>query len=53
MRVYLTFLLVLNSTILRVQEYSPQVLCFTEYLAYVKQYHPMARQANLHLEMGK
>ncbi|WP_324719600.1 TolC family protein [Salinimicrobium sp. HB62] len=35
------------------QESPQQVLGFTEYLAYVKQYHPVARQANLQLEMGE
>ena len=53
MRVTLTFLLLFQTVFLLGQETPQQVLGFTEYLAYVKQYHPVARQANLHLEMGE
>ncbi|MHA6280060.1 TolC family protein [Salinimicrobium sp. CAU 1759] len=53
MRYQLTFFLLFQSVFLLGQEPPEQVLGFTEYLAYVKQYHPVARQANLHLEMGE
>lgn len=53
MRFYLVVILVLKSSILLAQEASPQILSYTEFLAYVKQYHPVARQANLHLKMGE
>jgi outer membrane protein TolC len=53
MRYNLTFLLLFQSLFLLGQETPQEVLGFTEFLAYVKQYHPVARQANLHLEMGE
>ena len=53
MRLKITFFLLFHSMFLLAQEAPQQVLGFTEYLAYVKQYHPVARQANLHLEMGE
>lgn len=53
MRPYISSLLIFISLALKAQEAPPNVLNFTEYLAFVKQYHPMARQADLHLEMGE
>lgn len=53
MRYRATFFLLFHSLFLLAQEPPQQVLGFTEYLAYVKQYHPVARQADLHLEMGE
>jgi outer membrane protein TolC len=53
MRIFPVLLLLLNSVFLLAQETPAQVLGLTEYLAYVKQYHPVVRQANLHLEMGE
>ena len=53
MRYKLTFLLLFQSLFLLGQDTPQEVLGFTEFLAYVKQYHPVARQANLHLEMGE
>ena len=35
------------------QELLPKVLTFKEYLAFVKQYHPVARQAGLKLNMAE
>ncbi len=53
MRYQLTLILLFQSFFMLAQESPQQVLGFTEYLAYVKQYHPVARQANLQLEMGE
>lgn len=53
MKIYLSVLLILNSFILTSQELPQKVLGLKEYLAYVKQYHPVVRQANIHLEMGE
>lgn len=35
------------------QEQPPEVLSFQEYLAYVKRYHPVTRQADLLLDIGE
>lgn len=53
MRRYLIFFLFLQGFILQGQETPAQILSFSEYLSYVKQYHPMVSQANLQLEMGE
>lgn len=53
MRFYLSLLFVLSTFGLTAQNKSPQVLSYAEFLAYVKQYHPVVRQANLQLEMGE
>ncbi|WZL89778.1 hypothetical protein VS868_03300 [Salinimicrobium sp. 3283s] len=53
MRFILAIVLFLQVFVLRAQETTTQVLSYPEFLAYVKQYHPMVRQANLQLEMGE
>lgn len=53
MRLIITTLLVLKVAFLSAQETIPKDLGFSEYLAYVKQYHPVVRQAQLHLEKGE
>ncbi|MEG9328162.1 TolC family protein [Salinimicrobium catena] len=53
MRFYLSLILLLQAFITTGQETVPQVLSYSEYLAYVKKYHPMVRQADLQLEMGE
>jgi outer membrane protein TolC len=53
MRLILAGVLFLQVLILNAQETQTQVLSYPEFLAYVKQYHPMVRQANLQLEMGE
>ena len=42
-----------SSTFLFSQELSEEVLPFEEYLGFVKQFHPLAKQANLSLKMGE
>ncbi|UZH56047.1 TolC family protein [Salinimicrobium tongyeongense] len=53
MRLILAGVLFLQVLILNAQETPTQVLSYPEFLAYVKQYHPMVRQVNLQLEMGE
>ncbi|MGI0107462.1 TolC family protein [Salinimicrobium sp. WS361] len=53
MRFILAIALFLQVFVLKAQETTTQVLSYPEFLAYVKQYHPMVRQANLQLEMGE
>lgn len=53
MKLLITTLLVLKVAFLAAQDTVPKNLGFTEYLAYVKQYHPVVRQAQLHLEKGE
>lgn len=53
MKIFIAFLLLFKTVILSAQHTQSQALSFAEYLAYVKQYHPVARQANIHLELGE
>ena len=53
MRNYFTPLLVLMTLSLQGQVKDTVVLRFNEYLGYVKQYHPIAKQAELTLSMGQ
>ena len=53
MKFYFSFILIFKAVILIAQEAPSQVLSYDEYLAYVKKYHPMVRQANLQLERGE
>ncbi|WP_246054185.1 hypothetical protein [Antarcticibacterium flavum] len=50
---FLIILIILLGENLQAQERLPQVLTFEEYLAFVKQYHPVARQAGLQLSMAE
>lgn len=47
------FLLLAPVSLLSGQELQPEVLGFEEYLAYVKKYHPVARQAQLRISQGE
>ncbi|MDG1571747.1 TolC family protein [Robiginitalea sp. M366] len=49
----LVFLLALCGPVLRAQPQDSITLGFAEYLAYVKQFHPVAKQANLVLSLGE
>ncbi|MCM4160688.1 transporter [Antarcticibacterium sp. W02-3] len=53
MKNFLIILIILLGENLQAQERLPQVLTFEEYLAFVKQYHPVARQAGLQLSMAE
>lgn len=53
MRNILIILAFLYANNLCAQERLPEVLTFEEYLAFVKQYHPVARQAGLKLNMAE
>ena len=53
MRIYLTCFLLFISMLLQGQAQDSVVLRFNEYLGYVKQYHPIAKQAELTLNMGQ
>lgn len=49
----LFFFLLFPVSILYAQEATVNVLSFEEYMAYVKRYHPVARQAELQLSQGE
>ncbi|HSP82588.1 MAG TPA: TolC family protein, partial [Gillisia sp.] len=53
MKNILIILVLFYGNILLAQERLPEVLTFEEYLAFVKQYHPVARQAGLRLNMAE
>ncbi|WP_281541479.1 TolC family protein [Maribacter aestuarii] len=53
MRRYLTYMLLLFSLVVVGQVQDSLVLGFNEYLGYVKKYHPIAKQAELTLNMGQ
>lgn len=53
MKHILVILVLLYGNALLAQERLPEVLTFKEYLAYVKQFHPVARQAGLKLSMAE
>ena len=53
MKNILIILVLFSGNILLAQERLPEVLTFEEYLAFVKQYHPVARQAGLKLNMAE
>jgi len=53
MRIYLTCLLVFVGVVLQGQVQDAVVLRFNEYLGYVKKYHPIAKQAELTLNIGQ
>ncbi len=53
MRILVLFLLLIQAGNVMGQNGSQEVLGFEEYLAYVKKYHPVVRQANLHLKRGE
>ncbi len=53
MKTGILFFLMLSFSLLNAQEREQEVLSFAEYLAYVKRYHPVARQADIHLERGE
>lgn len=53
MRTMITILLLLRFASLSSQETANDTLGFTEYLSYVKQYHPVVRQAQIHLQKGE
>lgn len=44
---------VMTFSLLQAQEPSPEVLTFEEYMAFVKRYHPVARQAELQISEGE
>ncbi|GHA29251.1 transporter [Salinimicrobium marinum] len=43
----------MSVSLLQAQETSPEVLTFEEYMAFVKKYHPVARQAELQISEGE
>lgn len=47
------YLLLFCSMLMYAQETEPLVLKFEEYLGYVKKYHPIARQAELNINIGE
>lgn len=53
MKYFITLLSVFFFGTLLAQDKEIEVMKFPEYLAYVKQYHPVVRQAQLHLEKGE
>ncbi|MFO8146261.1 MAG: TolC family protein [Bacteroidota bacterium] len=53
MKNFLGILFLFYGQALLAQEQLPEVLTFKEYLAYVKQFHPVARQAGLKLSMAE
>ncbi|MCJ7466499.1 MAG: TolC family protein [Maribacter sp.] len=53
MRNFLSYILVLFFFMANAQEPDKLVLGFKEYLGYVKKYHPVAKQAELKIEMGQ
>lgn len=53
MKYFLGILFLFYGHALFAQERLPEVLTFKEYLAYVKQFHPLARQAGLKLSMAE
>lgn len=53
MKNILIILSLLYANVLAAQERLPEVLTFEEYLAFVKRYHPVARQAGLQLNMAE
>ena len=53
MRKYLIYILILTVFIAKAQEPDTLVLNFKEYLGYVKKYHPIAKQAELNIDMGQ
>lgn len=53
MKTYLILMFLFTSAVLFSQERPPEVLSYQEYLAFVKKYHPVARQAGLQLEIGE
>nr|WP_321235335.1 TolC family protein [uncultured Psychroserpens sp.] len=50
---YLSILFVFVITLTTAQEQDPIVLGFSEYLGYVKRYHPIAKQAELTIQIGQ
>ncbi|MDT0648049.1 TolC family protein [Zunongwangia sp. F260] len=53
MKGYLFLFSVFSCFFLKAQEQLPEVLSFEEYMAYVKEYHPVAGQAELQISMGE
>lgn len=53
MRNYITYFLLTLGTLLHSQVQDSVVLRFSEYLGYVKKYHPIAKQAQLTLNIGQ
>lgn len=53
MKTYLILMFLFTSAVLYSQERPPEVLSYQEYLAFVKKFHPVARQAGLQLEIGE
>ncbi len=47
------YLLLFCSMLMYAQETEPLILKFEEYLGYVKKYHPIARQAELNINIGE
>ncbi|MCK8480626.1 TolC family protein [Psychroserpens algicola] len=50
---YLSIICLLTTTLLNAQSQDSIVLTLSEYLGYVKKYHPIAKQANLTLQVGQ
>jgi len=53
MRKYFIYIFILTVFGLHAQESDTLVLNFREYLGYVKKYHPIAKQAELNIDMGQ
>ncbi|WP_273568287.1 TolC family protein [Maribacter halichondriae] len=53
MRKYFIYIFILTVFGLNAQEPDALVLNFKEYLGYVKKYHPIAKQAELNIDMGQ
>lgn len=53
MKQFWIMMFLMVSPLLHSQERPPEVLSFQEYLAYVKKFHPVTRQANLLLDVGE
>jgi outer membrane protein TolC len=53
MKMKLLLFFVMTFSLLQAQESSPEVLTFEEYMAFVKRYHPVARQAELQISEGE
>lgn len=53
MRTYFCYIFVLFVVTVTAQEPDTLVLRFKEYLGYVKSYHPIAKQAELNIDMGQ
>lgn len=53
MKKYIPYVLILLISVVNAQESDTLVLDFKEYLGYVKKYHPIAKQAELNIDIGQ